>query len=113
MAGDPQLLLSDAARSVASELDHEPAQEWLADLQEAVTDGAQQPGADPHAYRWATEFIDDTLARHAPDPVDLDELFPRLAPADGTDDDVDTDDNASAPRRQQTSSGSGPGQGLS
>lgn len=96
VAADPQLLLHDAAMTVAAELDHEPAQAWLANLQEAVTDGAQQSGADPHAYRWATEFIDDAMARHASRSADLDELFPRPSPADGTGDDFDSEDNAPA-----------------
>ncbi|MFE2693616.1 trypsin-like peptidase domain-containing protein [Streptomyces mirabilis] len=92
VAADPQLLLRDAAKTIAAELDHEPAREWLTGLHDAVTEEAERPDADPDTYRWATTLVDDALTQRDSPTEDLDELFPPPEPEQDEDDVLGTDE---------------------
>jgi hypothetical protein len=61
VAAAPQQLLPLAARTVAAELAPEVARPWLHELQEAITERARQPDADPHTSAWAADVVNASL----------------------------------------------------
>jgi hypothetical protein len=61
VAAAPQQLLPLAARTVAAELDPEVARPWLHELQEAITERARQPDADPRTSAWAADLVNTSL----------------------------------------------------
>ncbi|MFB7287792.1 S1 family peptidase [Actinacidiphila glaucinigra] len=80
IAAAPQQLLPLAAQTVATELDADQAQQWLAGVNAAVIEQARQPGADPATYRWATDFLAQIPQRPATD-LDDQQRFEDLANA--------------------------------
>uniref|UniRef100_UPI002F90AF78 serine protease n=1 Tax=Streptomyces antimycoticus TaxID=68175 RepID=UPI002F90AF78 len=61
VAAAPGKLLSLAAKTVTAELDPEVARPWLLGLQDAITEQAQRPDADPHTCIWATDLVSTSL----------------------------------------------------
>ncbi|WP_432095640.1 trypsin-like peptidase domain-containing protein [Streptomyces sp. bgisy100] len=97
VAAAPKQLLSLAARTVASELDPEVARPWLLGLQDAITEQAQQPDADPQTSAWAAGVVSASLTHLE---TGLDDYFnsvdaipspPEPASARHDDDDLEED----------------------